>query len=176
MKSELRLFVYGTLKSGFCNHERYCANVSQISPAWLCGKLFKLTTQIPMMTIPAGNILARGTENPAKDIETQEYFESLLRNGRSKGYAPGAVPHGRVQGQLLTFGDPLSRLPFIDSLEEFNPGKQSTYARVLVHANLSGDRQTCAWTYIAGFDPIELEKYNGENWEWGRACTPVISD
>ena len=30
----LRLFVYGTLKRGYWNHQRFCAQARSIEPAW----------------------------------------------------------------------------------------------------------------------------------------------
>jgi gamma-glutamylcyclotransferase (GGCT)/AIG2-like uncharacterized protein YtfP len=166
MKSELRVFVYGTLKRGFPNHERYCGGALRICPAWLRGRLYKRSAEIPAMTVPDENILALGTANAAADIEAQEKFESLLTSEWAGERTSSVAPHwGRVLGELLIFGDPQNRLPLLDGLEEFRPGRQSVYTRVLVHATIPGGLLTCAWTYIAGSNPLELEEYAGENWE-----------
>ncbi len=169
MKSELRVFVYGTLKRGFSNHELYCAGVLRICPAWLRGRLFKRTDEIPSMSVTDEDVLALGTANTAVDIETQEKFESLLRSERTGVRTLPAVTDWRVvRGELLIFGDPQSRLPLLDDLEEFRPGKKSAYSRVLVYATVDSGLQTSAWTYITGFDTAALEEYAGESWECGR--------
>jgi gamma-glutamylcyclotransferase (GGCT)/AIG2-like uncharacterized protein YtfP len=163
---ELRIFAYGTLKRGFSNHDAYCEGVLRICPAWLHGKLFKLSSEIPAMTVPDADILVYGTASVAADIEAQEKFESFLRSREAGG--PGsswASSCGKVRGELLIFNDPETRLPLLDSLEEFRPGYPSTYKRALVFITLPSGSQTCAWTYIAGFDPARLKEYAGESWE-----------
>jgi gamma-glutamylcyclotransferase (GGCT)/AIG2-like uncharacterized protein YtfP len=166
MKFELRVFVYGTLKKGFCNHDEYCAGVARIGKAWRRGRLFKLTGLIPAMTVPEEDVLMFGTANPAADIEAQERFETGLRSRGAPVRAPSAGTEWRtVRGELLTFDDAESRLPFLDSLEGFRPGRPSEYLRVLVYVNLPGDMQTSAWTYIAGSDPKGLDEYAEENWD-----------
>jgi gamma-glutamylcyclotransferase (GGCT)/AIG2-like uncharacterized protein YtfP len=167
MKSKLRIFVYGTLKRGFPNHRLYCAGVLRICPAWLRGRLFTLTAQIPAMTVPGEDILAHGTADAVADVEVQEKFESLLKNN---GIVPSASPSrgpgpGKVLGELLIFDDPRTRLPLLDNLEEFRPGLASTYERVLVCVTLAGGLQTSAWTYIAGCGTATLGPYPGETWE-----------
>src|SRR5208337_876871 len=135
-------------------------------PAWLQGRLFKLSPQIPAMTVPDEAILVYGTASVAADIEAQEKFESLLRSRQAGGPGPsGASSWGKVRGELLIFNDPETRLPLLDSLEEFRPGYPSTYKRALVFITLPSGSQTCAWTYIAGFDPARLEEYAGESWD-----------
>ncbi len=167
MKSKVRIFVYGTLKRGFPNHNQYCTGALRVCPAWLRGKLFTLTAEIPAMIVPNEDILVLGTVNAVADIEAQEKFESLLRrNGIVISASPSGGPGwGKVQGELLIFDDPQTRLPLLDSLEEFRPGLASTYIRALVFITLPGGLQTSAWTYIAGCDPATLEAYAGEVWE-----------
>jgi gamma-glutamylcyclotransferase (GGCT)/AIG2-like uncharacterized protein YtfP len=169
MKSGLRIFVYGTLKKGFSNHGRYCSAVSRICPAWRRGKLFKLTGEVPAMTVPDEDILVRGTASTAADIEVQEKFESLLATKGAGG--PASLPGpgwGTVRGELLTFDDPERILPLLDDFEEFVPGCQSTYIRALVYVTIPKGLQTAAWTYVAGFDTVSLERYMEEIWDPGR--------
>ena len=166
MVSDLRVFVYGTLKRGFSNHDAYCTGVLRICPAWLRGRLFKLTPQIPALTVPDEDVLACGTAAVTADIETQEKFESFRANKQIAPPASTFSPGWRkVRGELLVFDDPETRLPLLDSLEEFRPGSPSTYLRVLVSLTLPGGSQTSAWTYIAGADPASLEEYAGESWD-----------
>jgi len=120
------------------------------------------------MTVPDEDILVHGTANAVADIEAQERFESLLSsNGTGISTSPSGGPEwGKVRGELLIFDDPRTRLPLLDSLEEFRPGRASTYIRALVYITLPDGLQTSAWTYIAGCDPATLEAYSGENWEY----------
>jgi gamma-glutamylcyclotransferase (GGCT)/AIG2-like uncharacterized protein YtfP len=166
MRLELRLFVYGTLKSGFPNYDSYCTGAAGVYPAHLRGKLFKLSAQIPVMELPRQDILAYGTADVLADIETQEDFESLLPTGEtSRTFRSEDGEDWRtIRGELFIFGDPLARLPLIDRLEEFFPGRPSTYLRALVFVTMADGHKTCAWTYIAGFDTGSLEEYPEESW------------
>lgn len=40
--NHLRLFVYGTLKKGFWNHDRFCTRAISIDPATTWGRLYRL--------------------------------------------------------------------------------------------------------------------------------------
>jgi len=166
MSSELRVFAYGTLKRGFPNHDTHCAGVLRTYPAWLQGRLFKLSSEIPAMIVPDEDILVHGTASVAADIEAQGEFQSFLTSRQAGGPgSSGASSWGKVRGELLIFNDPETRLPLLDSLEEFQPGCPSTYIRALVFITLPGGSQTSAWTYIAGFDPTGLEEYARESWD-----------
>jgi hypothetical protein len=57
----LRLFVYGTLKRGYWNHQRFCAQALCIEPAVVWGRLYHLYAGFPALEVPEGLILARGT-------------------------------------------------------------------------------------------------------------------
>ncbi|MFZ2446808.1 MAG: gamma-glutamylcyclotransferase family protein [Syntrophobacteraceae bacterium] len=169
MKTLLKIFVYGTLKKGFANHDSFCGGVLRIERARLCGRLFKLMPDIPVMVVPDREILARGTGNVASDLELQGRFESGASAPPPTGAVsvePDAACKGwkRINGEVLFFDDPETRLPLIDGLEEFRPGGASTYVRVLVRAALADGSLTTAWTYVAGFDTGELDGYEGETW------------
>lgn len=162
MKPLLRVFVYGTLKKGFHNHDRYCAGVLRIEPARLRGRLFRLSPRVPVMTVPEEDILVRGSADIDADMEAQERFASHPAGG------PGASSGVTfVRGELLTFDDPAERLPVLDRFEGFRPGRKSTYVRALVVATVEGGPATSAWAYVAGFDTAGLEEYPGESWDPG---------
>ena len=166
---ELRIFAYGTLKRGFANHASYCAGALRICRARLRGRLFKLSPYVPVLSVPDKSILVYGTSSPAADIEVQEKFGAFLKaKGTVGSESPDGADWGNVRGELLVFADPETRLPLLDGLEEFRPGRPSTYKRALVPITLSGGFRTSAWTYIAGFDPACLEEYEGESWN----CRP----
>lgn len=61
----------------------------------------------------------------------------------------GNDEHGDwIHGELMTFDDPKTRLPRIDNLESFCPGRPSLYRRVLLPA-ICGATVVPAWCYVA---------------------------
>jgi gamma-glutamylcyclotransferase (GGCT)/AIG2-like uncharacterized protein YtfP len=131
----LRLFVYGTLKRGFWNHDRFCRGVLTVEDAVVHGRLFEIPSGIPVLQVPEEDILAVGTTDPLADVATQAHVAARIPNpeptpGLHQENATGA-PWGPVYGELLTFDDPEIRLPSIDRLEGFHPGGPCLYRRVL---------------------------------------------
>jgi len=74
-KNHLRLFVYGTLKRGFWNHDRFCSQAVSIEPATTWGRLYHLPAGFPALEVPETCILAHGTEDPIADARTQNSTE-----------------------------------------------------------------------------------------------------
>ncbi len=148
----LRLFVYGTLKRGLWNHDRFCAGAVSIEEAVVCGRLYETGSGLPVLQVPGADILAHGTADPCADVATQARFEAEAAQHpapRAKGRTRRGW--GLVGGELLTFDDPAERLPRFDRLEGFRPGGPSLYRRVLVPA-FTGDEPVPAWAYVAGED------------------------
>ena len=148
----LKLFVYGTLKRGFWNHDRFCRGVLTVEDAVVRGRLFETSSGIPVLLVPEEDILAVGTTNPLADVATQAHVTARMSNpeptpDRFPKNATGA-PWGPVYGELLTFDDPETRLPAIDRLEGFHPGGPCLYRRVLVSARVHGTVLS-AWLYVA---------------------------
>ena len=144
----LRIFVYGTLKRGFWNHDRFCQGVLDVQEAMVRGRLYEMPTDIPVLQVPEEDILALGTADPLADVAAQARFaENLASILEPVPENATAGDWGPVYGELLTFDDPESRLPAIDRLEGFHPGGSSLYRRVLVpiHARES---IVVAWLYI----------------------------
>lgn len=144
----LRLFVYGTLKRGFWNHDRLCQGVLDVQEAMVRGRLYEMPSGIPVLQVPEVDILAHGTADPLADVATQARLSdrvALSLEPTPENATPG--DWGPVYGELLTFDDPESRLPAIDRLEGFHPDGSSLYRRVLVpiHARES---IVVAWLYI----------------------------
>ena len=149
----LRLFVYGTLKRGFWNHDRFCRDVLTVEDALVRGRLFETSSGIPALQVPEEDILAVGTTNPLADAATQAHITARMSNPEptsdrlpKKGTA---APWGDVYGELLTFDDPETRLPAIDRLEGFHPGGPCLYRRVLVPIRTNGTVLP-AWLYVVG--------------------------
>jgi len=150
----LRLFVYGTLKRGFWNHDRFCRGVLTVEDAVVRGRLFETHSGIPVLEVPEEDILAIGTTNPLADVATQAHVAARMSNpkptpDRHQENTTGA-PWGPVYGELLTFDDPETRLPAIDRLEGFHPGGPCLYRRVLVPVCMNRERRLIAWAYVAG--------------------------
>ena len=135
----LRLFVYGTLKRGYWNHQRFCAQARSIEPAVVWGRLYHLHAGFPALEVPEGLILSRGTADPLADARRQQEIDTP-RFGRPTG------DWDLIHGELVTFTDPQRDLPPIDRLEGFRPGGHSMYQRVMV-AVLCGRTSITAWTY-----------------------------
>ena len=135
----LRLFVYGTLKRGYWNHQRFCAQARSIEPAVVWGRLYHLHAGFPALEVPEGLILARGTADPLADARRQQEI-GTPRFGRPTG------DWDLIHGELVTFNDPLRDLPPIDRLEAFDPNGRCVYTRVLVAVE-SKDLIRPVWLY-----------------------------
>ncbi len=137
----ISIFVYGTLKQGYCNHERYCKTAVSIEPAQVWGRLYHLPAGYPGMEIPETGILSRGTGNPIADEQTQNTTIIPL--------AAMNKPAGdwdKIHGELITFANPELDLPPIDRLEGFTPGGWCLYVRVLVPVAVGGSVKP-VWLY-----------------------------
>ena len=161
----IALFVYGTLKRGYSNHEDYCRGVLAVEEALVRGCLYIRPDRIPFLEVPDKDILATGTADPAADAVTRERLAGEIESGRFAEPPPGPPPSGRgdVYGELLVFDDPETRLPAIDRLEGFHPGGRSLYRRVLVPVRVN-EKCTVAWTYAVERKPREWPKLASGCW------------
>ena len=164
----LRLFVYGTLKRGFWNHDRFCRGVLAIEDALVRGRLFETSSGIPVLEVPEEDILAVGTTNPLADVAAQAHVTARMSNpeptpDRLPKKGTGA-PWSPVCGEILTFDDPVIRRPAIDRLEGFHPSGPCLYRRVLVPVRANGTGLP-VWLYVAdvneylGFKPLPSGKW-----------------
>lgn len=148
--TRLGIFVYGTLKRGQRNHDRFCRGVLTVVEATVRGRLYGLPLGFPALVVPQEDVTATGTTNYLADTEKQ-------RNAR---FSPTTPLPGwdAVQGEVLTFHDPGERLPALDSLEDFRPGDKGFYERVLIPATLVKTGETVpAWAYaIESADSVYL--------------------
>ena len=136
----LDVFVYGTLKRGQRNYGRFCQGALAVREATVRGRLYDLPFGFPVLVVPKEDVLAMGTGEYLSDAKAISHTQA-----RPHGLSPD---WDAVYGELLTFDDPEKRLPDLDALEGFHPGKSSFYSRVLVPAApTEADTTVLAWTY-----------------------------
>ncbi|HUT54425.1 MAG TPA: gamma-glutamylcyclotransferase family protein [bacterium] len=156
----LKLFVYGTLKRGYWNHDRFCQGVLSVEEAVVTGRLYQFSSSIPILQVPDAHILAHGTSDPLADVATQRRFSEKL--AQHLALQPPDAPlggWGRVCGELLAFNDPESRLPAIDRLEGFNPGGHCLYHRVLIRGlSIAQGHSFISWAYVTDQNGNTIDK------------------
>ncbi|MCA1719309.1 MAG: gamma-glutamylcyclotransferase [Actinobacteria bacterium] len=136
----LDVFVYGTLKRGQRNHERFCRGALAMREATVRGRLYDLPFGFPALAVPKEDVQATGTGDYLFDARTRSHAQT--------GPQEVSPNWDMVYGELLTFDDPEKRLPGLDALEGFRPGESGLYRRVLVPATLAEAGTTVlAWTY-----------------------------
>ncbi len=153
--TDIRLFVYGTLKRGCDNHDRYCAAASAVVEAAVWGRLYGLEAGYPALEMPRELILARGSADPAADARTQHGAVGLT-------WTRPAGDWDLVHGEAVTFADARRGLPPIDELEDFRPDGSGLYDRVLVPARC-GDVAVAVWTYVMA-PPAGAQRISGGRW------------
>jgi gamma-glutamylcyclotransferase (GGCT)/AIG2-like uncharacterized protein YtfP len=57
MSDPLRLFVYGTLKPGEANFDRYCRTAISAQPAWVQGQLYALNLGYPGLVLGGSELV-----------------------------------------------------------------------------------------------------------------------
>ena len=159
----LRLFVYGTLKRGYPNHDRFCQGALKIREAQVRGRLYE-GPGFPVLEVPNQDVLAHGTADPLADVATQARLADWV--GSCSGPARESATQGAwgaVYGEVLTFDSPEPRLPAIDRLEGFRPGGSSLYRRVLVPATVNSALEL-AWVYTVGTTGIKRLRIVSGRW------------
>jgi len=149
---QLNLFFYGTLKRGHANHGLFCRGYSSVEGATVRGRLYHLSSGYPALVVPEADIHATGTADPIHDASEQQRLDpaGVYRSD-------GAL----VFGELFVFDDPEERLPALDRLEGFDPGRASLYRRVLIPAETSRGASVLAWAYV-------IEEISGTHLPGGR--------
>ena len=95
----LKLFVYGTLKRGFWNHDRFCRGVLDIQEAVVRGRLYEMHSGIPVLQVPDEDVLGHDTSDTLADVATQACLSEqtvIPRTGSEKRHT-GRLGH-RVRG------------------------------------------------------------------------------
>jgi len=140
----LTLFVYGTLKRGHSNHDRFCRGVLDVREATARGRLYDLPFGFPALVVPKEDVRAEGTSDYPADARESGPSPDVCIPKASLGWDV-------IHGEILTFGDPEERLPSVDGLEGYRPGEPSLYRRILIPTAPSGaKRAVLAWTYAVG--------------------------
>jgi len=127
MSKLFHLFVYGTLRSGYANHDRYCREKISIYPAITHGKLYDLPYGYPALKCPPSYILWKGSNDISRDLDTQN--ETAISQKNRTEPIDGFT---KIYGQVLSFLDPEKAIPPIDRLEGFSHNGNSLYTRVLI--------------------------------------------
>jgi gamma-glutamylcyclotransferase (GGCT)/AIG2-like uncharacterized protein YtfP len=136
----LDVFVYGTLKRGQRNHERFCRGALTVREATVRGRLYDLPFGFPALVVPKEDVWATGTKNYLFDARTRSHPQT-----EPQKVSPD---WDMVYGELFTFDDPEKRLSDLDALEGFRPDESGLYRRVLVPAMLAeADTTVLVWTY-----------------------------
>ncbi len=159
----LKLFVYGTLKRGYWNHDVFCEGVLKVREAQVRGRLYE-GPGFPVLEAPDEDVLAHGTADPLADVATQARLSGQM--GSSPGPDPKSVTvgaWGAVYGELLSFNDPESCLPAIDRLEGFCSSGRSLYRRVLVPVTVNSTREL-AWVYTVETTGIKRHRIVSGRW------------
>jgi len=139
-----RLFVYGTLKRGYWNHDAFCSEAASIEDATVRGKLYEFASGIPVLEVPERDVIAHGSANIVGDLAIQRDLEVSL----SEHLECDGETWRQIEGELVSLPNPAITLPPIDRLEGFNPNGASLYHRVLVPV-MSGGGVTAAWCYVS---------------------------
>lgn len=105
----IKLFVYGTLKRGFRNHDRYCRSAIDIRPATIWGRLYHLPAGYPALEIPEEHILAYGSADPLADAIAQSRLTDNFANAPTPSRPNG--DWDLIHGELLCLPDPVHDLP-----------------------------------------------------------------
>lgn len=137
----ISVLVYGTLKRGQWNHERFCRHAIDIRPATTVGRLYDLPAGFPALEISEKAILAVGTCDPLADAETQARIAA-----RALVMPELEGDWDVVHGELMTFPDPERDLPPLDRLEGFRSDGRGLYHRALV-AVRANTGVKAAWVY-----------------------------
>lgn len=147
-----KLFVYGTLRSDMSEHHLLSGKFDALSPARVNAKLYARSEDgIPYITVPGKFIASRGSHDYTKDAAALSKFTV------PEGYTP-AETTGWVKGELYTISDYKQVMQIIDLFEDFSPGYESEYDRVMYPIQIEGKEEfEMAWVYVIANNHAEDE-------------------
>jgi gamma-glutamylcyclotransferase (GGCT)/AIG2-like uncharacterized protein YtfP len=129
----LSIFFYDEL-----NRDYSPLNAARIGEATLCGKLYLLPPNSPVLQTPTSSILWQGTKEIFADAQNQ-YMENDSGDFEFKIHEGWDVVHG----ELVMFSDPEDILPELDKLY----GRPFYFDRVLVPVKKANGTITTAYVY-----------------------------
>ena len=138
-----KLFIYGTLRSDMSEHHLLSGKFDSMSPAKINARLYaRIDDGIPYITVPGKFIAARGSHDYTKDAAALTKLEIPV------DYKPSGTA-GWVTGELYTLSDYKQVMQIIDLFEDFSPGYESEYDRVMYPVQIDGqDTYEMAWVYV----------------------------
>lgn len=145
-----KVFIYGTLKSTGDAHHLLAGKFDEMKPAKLTGKLYlREEDGIPYITVPGRFILGRGSRDYGRD-------NTLL----TKLEVPSDYsPHEEatfVHGELYFISDYQKLMEILDLFEDFSPGHESEYDRVLYPVSVdNGESYSLSWIYTIANNSAE---------------------
>jgi gamma-glutamylcyclotransferase (GGCT)/AIG2-like uncharacterized protein YtfP len=106
MNEPLYLFVYGTLKPGEVNFDRYCATARSAQAAWVQGRLYALPLGYP-------GLVWGGADRASGVLLTFDDSAGLAAIDELEDYSPDRPPERNEYQRLWlpVFGDPVAGLP-----------------------------------------------------------------
>ena len=143
-KPVIRVAVYGTLKRGGPNHDRYMTGYLSVEETVLRGRLRWLSPGIPMLEVPPEDILAVGTTNYLADAALQASLTAELAGHPHQEIPPD--PWDLIPAEVFTFDDPETRMPPLDRLEGFRPGGRSLYRRIVIRLECASGN---GWIWVS---------------------------
>ena len=137
---DLPVFVYGTLKSGFGNHNRFCKNAYSVQSATVNGTLYDVG--LPYLTIDKIHTFGAGSMDYKQDAKLLAKLRFDLDQKTQN-----VEPINPVHGELICFDD-WNELYNLDSLEGFTgKGGYNHYNRVLTTCWIGNCEEAC-WVYV----------------------------
>jgi gamma-glutamylcyclotransferase (GGCT)/AIG2-like uncharacterized protein YtfP len=140
---QFKLFIYGMLRSDMTEHHLLTGKYDSKVSAKINAKLFtRLEDGIPYITVPGKFIATRGSHDYTKDAAALDKFPV------QDGYAPSESSDW-VSGELYTISDYKQVMQIIDLFEDFSPGYESEYDRVMYPVQPEGAESfEMAWVYV----------------------------
>jgi len=146
-KQPLRLFVYGTLKKGFGNHNFYC-NGATIENAILYGKLYQ-SGGLPYASVEFEDFECIATLKNEEDYKLQEDLQLEVKNGFLFNSFQNT---DCIKGELITF-DNWEMISKLDALEGFFSTLEpqlNHYTRILTTCQTAAKKEFSCWVYNVG--------------------------
>lgn len=141
-----KLFIYGTLKTTEAAHHLLKGKYISMRKAVVRGKMYlKEDEHIPYITVPGKYILGRGTRDYLRDA-------ALISKVSIPDDFVISETDALVYGELFVFEEFEHLMQIIDLFEDYSPGYESDYDRVLYPVKADDSESfEVVWLYtIAG--------------------------